>query len=115
MAKSSGPPKWVNSLLNKFLDAHLSDAIIGDLSEAFFDDLEHHGYKRARRRYIAGALGFFRYYRFKKKRPSYQSRLNALDMFFETQGLFFIEHSRPFHRHCLLPGHPEICSVRKEL
>ncbi|MCE7996167.1 MAG: FtsX-like permease family protein [Roseivirga sp.] len=82
MAKSSSPPKWVNALLNKFLDAHLSDAIIGDLSEAFFDDLEHHGYSKARRRYIAGALGFFRYYRFKKKGQFYQSRLNAFDMFF---------------------------------
>lgn len=82
MPKLPGPPKWVNSLLHKFLDGHLSDAIIGDLTEAFFDDLEHLGHRTARRRYTLSALGFFRYYRFKKKSQPYQSRINALDMFF---------------------------------
>lgn len=60
------PPKWIYKLMERFCDSYLWEGISGDLEEAFHQNVESKGYRKARWIYTYHALGFLRF-RFKKK------------------------------------------------
>ena len=57
---NSEPSKWAQRFLAWYCPSHLFESIEGDLLEAFDDDLQSHGRRKANRRYIWGVVRFFR-------------------------------------------------------
>jgi len=58
--KEARPPKRITDLLEWACPDYLFEGIVGDLEEQFSEDLVELGAKRARRRYLWGAIKFFR-------------------------------------------------------
>ena len=57
---SPNPPGWIGKWLDRFVHRNLSEGIRGDLLEIFEEECERLGGRKARRRYVWRALGFFR-------------------------------------------------------
>lgn len=55
------PPKWSRRLLRLFIHKAYLEEIEGDLEEVFYDDLEIHSVKEARKRYTFGVFKLFRF------------------------------------------------------
>ena len=58
----NSPPKWIVSILERFLDDHLFNGVYGDLLEAYNKNLENNGKLNANWKFFLSTLGFFRYY-----------------------------------------------------
>lgn len=54
------PPKWSRKLLRLFIHGEYLEEIEGDLEEVFYDDLETHSERQAKRRYTIGVFKLFR-------------------------------------------------------
>lgn len=74
---SSREPKWIIQLLRRLCDKNLIEGIEGDLFELFEIESQHYSVKKARRRYVWRAIGFFRS-SFTQKRKSLTYQLTTM-------------------------------------
>jgi ABC-type antimicrobial peptide transport system permease subunit len=72
MATYPQPPKWAETLIERFAPEHLAEEIKGDLYEMFLSDAKRFNDSSARRRYSWRAIGFLAK-AFFWKRPTYQN------------------------------------------
>lgn len=74
-------PRWIEKLLEKWLDNHLLDAIYGDLLEQYNHSLQEKGRRLAQLGLIWSTLGFVRYKSLFKSKKIDSSPSIPLDMF----------------------------------
>src|SRR5687768_4376509 len=72
MATYPQPPKWAETLIERFAPEHLAEEIKGDLYEMFLSDVKRFNDNRARLRYSWRVIGFLTK-TFFWKRPTHQN------------------------------------------
>lgn len=58
----NSPPRWLERLLERFLDPHLFNGVYGDLVEAYNENIAKKGTAFANWIFFLSTLGFFRYF-----------------------------------------------------
>jgi predicted permease len=94
------PPRWADTLLERFLPPDLLEDVLGDLHEVFARQAEERGPARARRAYLVAALSYVRPYfcgrrkRFYRHAAAYPNHL----LFSAMLRSYFLTASRNLRR-----------------